>query len=833
MRNKIRSTVWSVSLFVLVVLSSCTAKKISVQKTPKTQVVASYQDNLLLSGNPKRSKPWIVYTTTANTPLYADEKSESADKSVAFFTPFVVLKHKGNRYKVAQYEAGSLVEGKLNSAQIKEQGWIQQNDLLLWTASLREEITGFCAKGILALQEKSVLPLLEMYMEKDSLFVFNDPGLQHKVQHKLALNTLVYLYAFSADQKKIFLGTTPKVQEGDTQGQVYGWVDARVVGLWGQRTAFRMKPIAGGEIRLLDAEMTTTSKTVFTPVLQSDTLDDQSRLMQLYPLVYRATTQDFKSKYFDQVLDYRENKVYNIDGQSIGYDSYRQILTDNRKLNVVFLLDGSPTVVQHFDSLKGILQGLDEQLATTNYFHSISCATLFYHVDQQDKRRIETPLLNLAHWQETLDQPFKLARLSSKVSTLNEAMKDVHTLLASRANQMNLVVVIGQRLTAADQIKQEEWVEDITQTGSRVLFYQVKANSGDEHNDFVLTGEAVIRTSAEQIGRAKRQRLVEQQEIVTPPMFDLSLGDQGVYQLDYPAKSMHQGAVIFPAKGEETNPIRLQQVLVKMVQDIIQENQHVDQALTVAFSGDKGVSKTKVKVEYEGKYQHGKTLVAIPIAKQLINQNYAFMHEEILQKLKTNTENTVEYGVLLDEEEMQQLQEEYRRIYQRVIKKGDLNNQKMIRKYITAVRKNNRLASNKKRKFWRKNTMYLGLFQQTGLYRNPSDSNAKLTLAQWKHKDLLNTAMLKDFFRQFKSIADQIEEEKANQLRLVQQNGANFYWLNQTYLPVLDERKAKDVEQNFDFLFLELEKIKGIKYKKNRREYRTNEYIKRVKEGIF
>lgn len=833
MRKKISKKIWSLSLVLFLGLSGCTAKKTTVQKTPKTSIIATYQDNLLLSGHPKNSKPWLVYTHTEAAPLYANAKSESADKSVSFLTPFVVLNHKGDRYLVASYKPGSIQKGKVDMTQITEQGWINQRDLLLWTESLRDETTGFRAKGMLALQEKSVLPLLDIYMEKDSLFVFKDSNLQHKAQRKLALNTLVYLYTFSVDQKKVFLGTAPKIQEGDAKGQVYGWVDARVVGLWGQRTAVRMKSTTGTESTQLGVETITTSGTVFTAIRNSDTLDGQLRLMQLYPLMYQNTSQDFKINFFDQVLDYGANKVYNVDGQPIYYDTYRQILADNRKLNVVFILDGSEEVAPYLATLRGGLQGLTAQFTATKYFTTISYATLFYHLDQQDKKNNEIPLVNAEHWVQKIGKPFVFNRMSSQRITLKESIEEMNKHLALRENQTNLVVVIGQRLTASDLVKQEELAQHIAQTGSRVLFYQVHADSGDTHNDFVLTAEAVIQASAEQIGHAKRRHLVDQEGIVDAPLFNLSQNNQGIYQLDYPAQSMHQGAVIFPAKGEDTKPIHLQQVLGKMVNDIIRENQRIDSTLTVAFNSDLGLSQTRVKVVYEKKYQQENTWVAIPIAKKLINQNYAFMHEGMLQKSKTNAANTVEYGVLLDEEEIQQLQEEYRRIGQQVFKKSELTNKKMIRRYITAVRKSDRLLQKKKRSFWRKNTMSLGLFQQTGLYTNPSDEKAKWTLIRWKRKDLLNTAMLQDFFRQFKSIADQIEEKKANQIRLVQQNGANFYWLNQTYLPALDEQKAKEIARDFDFFFLELEKISSTQSIKKRRGNHTKEYINRIKKGMF
>lgn len=812
-------------------LSSCSIKKRSVLQTPTATAVDTYDEYALLSGYPKHAKPWIVYVAKQNASLYANATSESTDKKVAFFTPLIVLKQKGNRYEVAEYDAASIVEGKIDVTKLKGQGWIHRHDLLLWTASLRDETTGFRLKGMLALQEKAVLTRLEKYMDNDSLYIFKDPSLLHREDRKLALNTLVYLYAFTADKKKVFIGESPTIVEGNPDNKMYGWVDTDVLGIWGTRTAFQIKPSTNEQEIQLTLERRDQSTIHFTPIESRDNLQGNLRIEQLYPLTYRPSVDEFQINYLDQLLDYSENKVYNVEGQPIYYDAYRKILTGNQKLNVVFVLDGAIEAAS-LAPLKGVFQGLGTQVSASSYFTSISYATLFYHIDPQNKKNDTEELLDFNHWSNSLDTAFTFNPVSTIPMTLYTAMEDLTRLLKPKQYQSNLVVIVGQRFTAEDLAKQEHVVEQIRSTGSRVIFYQVRGNPNDAHNDFVLAGEEIIKASAAQIAKDKKRLLVDYQGIVESNAFDLSQEDQGVYQLDYPTQSMHQGAVIFPRKGEENRPLLLQQVFAKMVQDIGMDNRKIDSTLTAVFRSDIGLGHTKMKPDYVSFNRQIKSKVSIPIAKQLMCQDYAFMREGILQNAAVIAEENKEYGVLLDEEEIEQVQQYYRSVYKHVFRKGSLNNKKMIRRYITAARKNRVTPKKMNRKFWRTNPMAIGLLQQTGLYLATMDTLAQQNLKQWKHANFVNPHMLEHFFESFQTLANKMKDYQENQMGIIQQQGTKFYWLNQAYIPVLDYSQIKEVDHSFEILPIELEQIQSSSRQKKKNKTNTKKYLTRVKKGM-
>ncbi|WP_413510998.1 type VI secretion system protein TssR domain-containing protein [Myroides odoratus] len=832
MNYKINYRLGGLFLLVAMTMVSCRVKKISVQQTPHSSIVYQYQESFLLSGYPKYAKPWVVFSDTDKAPLYSNQKDEQANKKISFFEPFVVLKKRGDRYKVAKYEPGSVDNYTVDKSTAKEQGWIREEDLLLWNESLRNESTGFRLKGIVALQDKWVISNSEKYMEKDSIYVFKDPNLVHRADVKLALNTVVYFYKFTADKRRVLLGGIPQLEVDNPESKVYGWVDTDVVSLWGERTAFKMKQTPPGDTIQLGIEYKEKSTTVFNPIVHSTHVQKQNDLGHIYPLNYRPSKDDFEIHYFDNVLDYSQNRVYNVTGKPIYYEEYKAILASNRKLNLVFILEGSKEKERYLNSLNTVVQRLKMQISKQSYFNQIAFSTLFYHVDTHYKSENTHWYTEASTWSSSFEKPLFFTENSGSIITLYDSIEDLNLLLHSHENQSNVVVVFGDGLSPDDKEKQKELRDKIAQINSRFIFYQVKAKSDDTYNDFVLFAGDVVQTSAKQITNYKKQRLIHQEDVVESSEFDLSKGNQGIYQLDYPAQSMQQGAVVFPRKGEENNPFLLQQVIEKMIQDITVENQKIDSTITAVFQSDIGVSHTKVKTAYLPIYPQETSYVPLGIAKQLSQQDYPFMHTGVLHKQVSTEANDMEYGVLLDESELEQLRNYYLSIYSNVFKSKSLNNRKMIRRYIAIARKKSLTPQKSTRKFLRTNPINLGLFQSTGLYSTELDSLAHLKLNRWKRKKVVQTKSLENYFKHFKIIADQIKQLKGDKEVLLQQANVNLYWLNQAYIPVLKIDTIKNQDNSFDILPIELEQIKIDQQNKKRKGNNAEEYMKRVKQGM-
>lgn len=583
------------------------------------------------------------------------------------------------------------------------------------------------------------------------------------------------------------------------------------------------------ELGLEKQEMLTST---FTPVISSSDLQEINDLTHIYPITYSKNLDDLKISYFDHLLDYSDNEVYNVEGQPISYQKYKSIVANNQRLNIVFILDGSKEVMDQVSTLKAVIQRLEEQIALLAYFTHVSYSTLFYNVDPINKQKYNKQRIDFNSWSKSFDYSFDFEVAGITKTRLYDSMEDLSNLLSMHENQSNLVVLLGQNMLKQDSDTQKELINQLINTHSRLILYQVKANYNATFSDFVLFGQEVIKTLSDQLVKYKKQRLIQYEDVVAESEFDLSQGNQGVYRLDYPLHSMHQGAVVFPQKGAENKPFLLQNAMEKMLRDIVVENKKVDSTLTTYFRSIQGVYRTKIKAIYSPMYKQNELYVSPFIAQQLIDIKGVAMYQGVLKKQQEQCENVVEYGVLLDEEELEELQEYYASVYSNVFKDNNLTNRRMIRRYVAVAREKSLLHKKMTKQFLYENSMPIGLFQSTGLYIYPTDSLSRLKLDRWKQKKVMKTKMLEHFFANFKTKANEINEHKGDKEVLIQQNQRNFYWLTTAYLPILDYNSIQKEELTSDILPMAIEKIQVLDQKKKGEEDEVTKYIERVKRGM-
>ncbi|SHL55607.1 type VI secretion system protein TssR domain-containing protein [Myroides odoratimimus] len=830
MNYKFNSKVIGLVLIGAVSVTSCGIKKVPVKKTPSSSIIFKYEDNLLLSGYPKYSKPWIVFADKEKAVVYPTKNFDQADKKANFIEPFIVLRKKGDMYKVAKYEPGSIVENKIDKELLKGYGWLHKDDLLLWNESLKNEVNGFRLKGILAINDKDVIEKSQKYIQKDSVLIYKEPSLINKADIKLPINDIVYIYKFSDDSKKALIGGVSILEVDQPDSKLYGWIDTKILSIWGERTGFKIKTTK--EDNKIQLGVESPEGTSFNSVINSSKVTEVNDLGHINALGYVKQDNDFEIRYLDNVLDYRENKVYNVLGRAIYYNAYREILANNRKLNLVFVIDGSRENFSSLAALRSVVQDFELQMSKQDYFDQVTFSATYYNVDREYQKEYVNLSRDYNELSNALDKRFFSNTRATSNLSLSEAINDVNHMLISNLDQTNLVVVLGNTLDQKDKLNQSALINNLARINSRVVFYQLKANRNDNYNDFVLFGERVIMESSKEVSKNKKQKLVNHEDVLQTNQFDLSQGEMGIYRLDYPNNSMNQGAIVFPRKGEENRPVLLQNVIEKTLSDIVLDNQNIDSTLTNFFKSPIGVSYTKVKSEYLPWYKQDKTYVSTDIAMPLIDKDYSFIVKGKLKKQDSNDYQNIEYGVLLDDFELEQIRNYYLSIYANVFRNNTLTNRRLIRRYMSVVRDKSLLHEGVSRSFLRENPMHIGLFQSTGLYLPQADSLSSMKLNKWKRKKIMNPIMLQHYFRSFKDYADKIVANKGNKEVMFNHHGTSFYWLSYKYLPVLDYSTSKEYDNSFDILPVELEKIKAGQENKDVLQGNSKEYIERVKKGM-
>ncbi|MGE8425640.1 MAG: hypothetical protein ACN6PI_22585, partial [Sphingobacterium siyangense] len=82
-------------------------------------------------------------------------------------------------------------------------------------------------------------------------------------------------------------------------------------------------------------------------------------------------------------------------------------------------------------------------------------------------------------------------------------------------------------------------------------------------------------------------------------------------------------------------------------------------------------------------------------------------------------------------------------------------------------------------------TMAYAIATSTGYDTYNEDIMTKYTLNDWRKKKIIDPTIVKEYFANYKVLADRLLENKNNKKIVIKQNGETYYWINQYYLPNL------------------------------------------------
>jgi hypothetical protein len=556
MKNKFPLAAYYVGVSVLLV--SCQVKLPS-KRTPEPSQYGQVDNSPVVNGFPKKSVPWIAISDRSRNTAYLDKNDEKSYKEVKFLEPLMVLKNRDGMVKVAEYIPDALMK-KVSSKQIKTYGWIPESDLLLWNNSLKNEKTGFPVRVAVLPSNSEVIRSSERYYKNDSIMVFNSPSLIEQANVKIPNGQIVYVYKQAENNKRFLVGKKPTINMDSISTGLYGWVSSNVISAWGERSALKMKNTTGVKetaLGLHEGSPGGNETENRTAVLLTD-VDKRTPLENIYPVnlaLDEAQSPDSKTKYFTNILDYSKNYVYNVLGEQIYFDRYREITERNKRINIVFALDISAPNAPYAPIVKSLLQDLQLRFEKPSYFNQVKYGVVLYKNnscgDNVAVSNLSTDYSKITTFIEQKTNEMNCSN-NSGYQPVNEGLMAAGNLLSNVPDETNIVVTVG---TSANQSGNMYGViNSLTQAQARVIMFQTSARSSDTYNDFVLMAENVVTNTAKNIAELKKQKIINQNDVLTKNNFSLIEGDAGFFSLDYPKQSMSQGFVIFPKKGDIATP---------------------------------------------------------------------------------------------------------------------------------------------------------------------------------------------------------------------------------------------------------------------------------------
>ncbi|MFP3598816.1 type VI secretion system protein TssR domain-containing protein [Chryseobacterium sp. SIMBA_029] len=788
MKNKFPLAAYYIGLSVL--LMSCQVKLPS-KRTPEPAQYGQVDNSPVVNGYPKKATPWIVVSDRSRNTAYLDKNDEKSYKEVKFLEPLMVLKHRDGMVKVAEYIPDALMK-KVSSKSIKTYGWIPESDLLLWNNSLKSEKTGFPVRVAVVPSNSEVIKSSDRYYKNDSIMVFNSPSLIETANVKIPNGQMVYVYKQAENNKRFLVGKKPSIDMDSISTSLYGWVSSNVVSAWGERSAIKLKNNTGVTETALgihegypggaDAENKIA-------ILLTD-VNKRTPLENIYPVnlaLNEAQTPDSKTKYFTNILDYSNNYIFNVLGEKIKFDRYREITEKDKAINIVFALDVSAQNAPYAPIVKSLLQDLQLRFEKPSYFNNVKYGVVLYK-NNSCGSNVSVSNLSADYSKITkfIDEKTNEMNCPSNngYQPVGEALAAAGNLLSNVPDETNIVITVG---TSANQSgNMYSVISSLTQAQARLIMFQTSARSSDTYNDFVLMAENIVTNTAKNIAELKKQKIINQSDVLTKNNFSLIEGDAGFFSLDYPKQSMSQGFVIFPKKGDIATPGYLKKSVDSLIAQVTLDNQTIDKSLNEYFHSSVGAGRTDVDMKYKYLYPGLTNPVPAGIAAQLINYGNPFLVKGYIPKDLKDYKPGIEKGILISEVEYDNLKAFYTEIYQKTdAEKVSFSQSAAIKEYVSILKKYNPTI-----KFLDKSELYelpmsYSVGMSTGFDNSEEETMSKYKLKGWKKSKIVNKETVRTYFKYYKVLADRMLNHRNDPAVKIQQNGQTFYWLNEYFMPTM------------------------------------------------
>ncbi|WP_027379195.1 type VI secretion system protein TssR domain-containing protein [Chryseobacterium daeguense] len=788
MKNKLPLAAYYIGVSVL--LTSCQVKLPS-KRTPEPSQYGQIDNSTVVNGFPKKSVPWIAISDRTRNTAYLDKNDEKSYKEVKFLEPLMVLKNRDGMVKVAEYIPDALMK-KVSSKQIKTYGWIPESDLLLWSNSLKNEKTGFPVRVAVVPNNSEVITSSERYYKNDSIMVFNSPSLIEQANVKIPNGQIVYVYKQAENNKRFLVGKKPSIDIDSISTSLYGWVSSNVISAWGERSAVKMKNTTGvteTALGLHEGSPGGNETENRTAILLTD-VNKRTPLENIYPVTLplnETPTPDSKTKYFTNILDYSKNYVFNVLGEPIYFDRYREITERNKKINIVFALDISAPNAPYAPIVKSLLQDLQLRFEKPSYFNEVKYGVVLYKNNScGDNVAVSNLSTDYSKITTFIDQKSNEMNCTSNsgYQPVNEGLMAAGNLLANVPDETNIVVTVG---TSANQSGNMYGViNSLTQAQARLIMFQTSARSSDTYNDFVLMAENVVTNTAKNIAELKKQKIINQNDVLTKNNFSLIEGDEGFFSLDYPKQSMAQGFVIFPKKGDIATPGYLKKSVDSLISQVTFDNETLDKSLNDYFHSSVGAGRTDVDLKYKYLYPGLTNPVPAGIAAQLINYGSPFLVKGYIPKELKDYKPGLEKGILISETEYDNLKLFYTEVYQQTgAERADFSQSRAINEYVRLLKKYNPTVKFLDKGDLYKQPMSYAVGVSTGFDNSEEELMSKYMLKGWKKSKIITNETVRTYFRHYKDLAERMLTHRNNPAVKIQQNGQTFYWLNEYFMPTM------------------------------------------------
>ncbi|HTB99926.1 MAG TPA: type VI secretion system protein TssR domain-containing protein [Ferruginibacter sp.] len=624
------------------------------------------EDVALDEGFFKETERWIVFSDRAENTTYKMPGSEIQLKSLSLMQACYVIGQDGEYLELVKYDP-KLVQkrrGIIDKKSADYLGWVNKKRLLLWRTPLKENNTKYYIKVITCIKSQELVSTLSDFSIKDSLLLYGSPALSGAVS-KCSMENLFYIFKQSDDGKEYLIGRSTQVTPDNPQAAVSGWISKDLIKVWGTRSFFTLNTKTVGDSISFYSDSSSLNMDEKSPFYVSNIHDTSSVFFEnIYPIQQDFDQSDstliLKTGALVDVLDKSKDEVLSVLGNKLHYKDYQHIVNSQKKINIVFVVDGGNENGKYMYNVLSTLQNLELFFDSSYIFKDFKYGAVVYK-DNMGGDCKTAPLSLTSDYQQFIQFFYKCQENINKCNdglitqAVFPAIKQATKLLEDAKDETNIIVVIGAAGNKASSYN--EVVSSLSNVHAKLLVFQTHSAANPSYNDFVIQGENLVLKSAANISESKKAKLVDLNDVLNTPSFSLAGGDSGVYYLDFPTKAMTQGYVFFPQKGEVMQPSFLENGLGVLMQKIYADNNHIEQSLSRYFNTI-GIRNTRILPAYQSYYpKYGDKYLPLSFLKSFSFSGQPFYLPGWVQYQRNiiDSNNAIHFGVLLSTEEYEQL----------------------------------------------------------------------------------------------------------------------------------------------------------------------------------
>lgn len=548
--------------------------------------------------------PWIVFSDHDGNCTFTRPGGKIKMKTTGFMEPFLVIGRKNGYLRLVKYSDKIIKNGRLtNRKEAEYYGWIAESEMLLSRNAVTDLRSARHNKYLTILNDTTPLNSADYFIADDSLIAFKDKSLSSKGE-TLPFSGIVYRMKQSADKKKSLISKVSYLSIDSAEFQVAGWIDNAFLCPIGQQHFISSEQLLtdSSDIRSRNGRDTVALSENFVHEIRRIRLSKET--LKYAPVTYNCRYDSgayIRTAIYSPVMDYRDNFVFNVNGNRITYTDFRNIENDLARINLYFIFEGRQQVLQQFPQLVNTIQDLQRVIESTQDDFHYSYSSIMSFGDNRTNMTIIRPETSFMTFMDSLAVMVDRTEHVHLTSAAGSwpALRSAIELAGEKKTETNLLVLIGETGNNS------EWADSLmtrqlAENNCRILGFQLYGGQPDTYNNFVLQVENMIDNYTRIISVNKREMLVSTDQVRNH--FRYRERARNMYSLDFPDHSMTQGWIVFPEKKQTNDLSALTNGIDTLLSEVKEDSRQVTGYLHRAFRevGNYRTQYDSTMIEYYG-----------------------------------------------------------------------------------------------------------------------------------------------------------------------------------------------------------------------------------------